>query len=114
MSSHEIFKAIKHAKLSGFEICFIFICLLSLEQNIDRVAERVLKGGHDIPLKAQNRRYIKSIENAPKAIRLADKSLLFDNSGDGHVLVGEFRGMQCLHADSNTAPWMHMILSELT
>jgi predicted ABC-type ATPase len=40
----------------------------------------VLKGGHDVPLEDQRRRYPRSFANMRKAFRLADEAVLLDNS----------------------------------
>lgn len=43
---------------------------------------RVLAGGHDVPEEDVRRRYRRSFENLPIAIKRADHAILFDNSTD--------------------------------
>ncbi len=76
------------AKGLGYRTCLFYIGTDSLEINIARVKARVLKGGHDVPLEDQTRRYLRSFRNLPKALELADEAVLLDNStDDGHRVV---------------------------
>ena len=74
-------RTIRTAKQQGFVINLIYIALDTPERNIDRVTERVARGGHDVPDEDVRRRYERSLANAPEAIRLADFANVFDNSG---------------------------------
>jgi predicted ABC-type ATPase len=57
-----------------------------------------LKGGHDVPIEDQLRRYPRSFKNLQPAIALVDACVLFDNSTDaGHRIVGlKSMGMKML------------------
>jgi len=68
------------AKQQGFHINLYYIGLDSVDLHIDRVAQRVSKGGHHIPEDLIHQRYKTSHENLPKAMRLADNTYLFDNT----------------------------------
>lgn len=66
--------------------------------NISRVKARVLKGGHDVPLEDQTRRYERSFANLSSALELTDEAVLLDNSSDlGHRVVAlKLEGRQIL------------------
>jgi len=49
--------------------------------QIERVRLRVSQGGHDIPDADIRRRYGRSLLHAPEAMRLADETVVLDNSG---------------------------------
>jgi len=100
----------KAAKNAGFEVNLIFVAVRSLNINKERVAERAERGGHDIPLDAQNRRFDKTMKNAPTAIKIADNTKLFDNSGNESVLVGLVKGNKISFAAPDKAPWINPIL----
>ena len=77
------------AKSKGYRTCLFYIGTEKLEINIARVKARVLKGGHDVPVEDQQRRYGRSLRNLPRAMALADECVLFDNSSElGHRVVG--------------------------
>lgn len=54
---------VKKAQTLGYNVTLLFIWLDSPEMAIERVAERVGKGGHDIPKDVIQRRYHRGIFN---------------------------------------------------
>jgi predicted ABC-type ATPase len=64
----------------GFEILLVYIGTADVEINLARIGNRVLAGGHDVPEQDVRRRYRRSFENLPMAIKRADHAILFDNS----------------------------------
>ena len=52
-----------------------------------RVASRAARGGHSVPYEDVIRRFVRSLENLPKAIALADKATILDNSTQGYRLI---------------------------
>lgn len=53
------------------------------EKNASRIATRVMKGGHDVPITKIISRYAKSIINCEIASQYADRTYVYDNSKDG-------------------------------
>ena len=82
-------KFIQLAKMSGFDIILFFVWLDTFELAKKRVAERVRKGGHNIPGNVIERRYWKGIKNFSKYAEEADAWYLYDNSGTEYVLVAK-------------------------
>jgi predicted ABC-type ATPase len=68
------------ARNRGFEILLVYIGTADVEINLARIRNRVLAGGHDVPEQDVRRRYRRSFENLPMAIKRADHAILFDNS----------------------------------
>jgi predicted ABC-type ATPase len=55
---------------------------------MQRVRNRVKRGGHDVPEEDQLRRYPRSFANFRKAFELADEAAVYDNStAKGHVQI---------------------------
>ena len=75
---------ISRAKQAGFFIRLFFVCTESPMINAARIAGRVMKGGHDVPIAKIISRYQKSIINCKIATTIADRVYLYDNSVDGH------------------------------
>lgn len=75
---------ISRAKQAGFFIRLFFVCTESPMINAARIAGRVMKGGHDVPIAKIISRYQKSIINCKVATAIADRVYLYDNSVDGH------------------------------
>jgi predicted ABC-type ATPase len=83
-------RMMRRAKALGFHVVLIFIGTANVEINLQRVRDRVIKGGHDVPEEDQRRRYSRSMKNLEIAFRLADEAILYDNSMPrGYALVAE-------------------------
>lgn len=74
---------IRRAKQAGFFIRLFFVCTESPMINAARIAGRVMKGGHDVPIAKIISRYQKSIINCKVATSIADRVYVYDNSVDG-------------------------------
>lgn len=73
---------VKRAQEKGYRVCLLFFWLNSPELAMKRVAERVRKGGHDIPQDIIKRRYTLGIKNLFKLfIPIVDYWTIYDNSG---------------------------------
>jgi predicted ABC-type ATPase len=103
----------KQAKERGFDVNLIYVGVDDPERSVQRVRERVAQGGHFVPPEDVRRRYVRSMSNVCEAIRIADASVLFDNSELRHkkVLEGE-RGV-VLWTAPELPEWARRVLSEL-
>jgi predicted ABC-type ATPase len=54
---------LRDLKASGYEIHMLFLWLPSAEFAVDRVADRVRAGGHDVPAETVRRRYRAGLHN---------------------------------------------------
>lgn len=80
LSGRSIINNILNAKKSGFKIKLHYIGLESSKPAIQRVADRVNKGGHGIPKEDIERRYNTSLSNLKEVIPLLDNLYIYDNS----------------------------------
>ncbi|MCU0950989.1 MAG: zeta toxin family protein [Burkholderiaceae bacterium] len=81
-------RQIKRWQTAGYRVKLIFLRLTDVEQAVQRVAQRVRQGGHDIPEDVIRRRFAAGLRNfhdlyAP----LVDGWALYDNSGTEPVLL---------------------------
>lgn len=83
MSTRNKIDFIRRAKENGFFIRLFFVGTSSPTINASRIASRVMKGGHDVPITKIISRYYKSIANCKTAASLADRTYVYDNSIDG-------------------------------
>jgi predicted ABC-type ATPase len=77
----------RQAKGRGYTIDLVYVATSSVEKNIERVRERTMRGGHDVPLADIRRRYSRSLANLAAAAELSDSVLVFDNTGDAPKLI---------------------------
>jgi predicted ABC-type ATPase len=71
------------AKAAGFFVQLFFVGIDDPQTNIERVQLRVARGGHDVPRDKIVPRWQRTMALLPTAIRIADRSFLFDNSASG-------------------------------
>jgi predicted ABC-type ATPase len=76
LSSHHAIATMCRARDEGYEVGLVFVALASADLNVRRVAERVGRGGHDIPEDDIRRRSPRSFANPARALPLAHGSLV--------------------------------------
>jgi predicted ABC-type ATPase len=72
---------VKQAMAGGWNVGVIFIGLASSDLAVERVRQRKLAGGHDVPAGDIRRRYERSLRNLVDVSRFAELVLVLDNSG---------------------------------
>ncbi len=88
LSGKYLKKVINKAKENNFKIVLIYLFLETDNENILRVKNRVLNGGHDVPVEDIKRRYIRSRELFMNLYKdMVDKWILFFNDDNGYDLV---------------------------
>ena len=90
LSGKYLEKIIAKAKQKKFKILLIYLFLNNDTENILRVRNRVLNGGHDIPIEDIKRRYIRSRKLFLSLYKnIVDKYLIFFNGDDNYELIAE-------------------------
>ncbi|MDE6257660.1 MAG: zeta toxin family protein [Muribaculaceae bacterium] len=82
---------ILRAKEAGFFVRIFFIATKHPSINASRIANRVLEGGHDVPITKIISRYFKSIMNCEIIADKVDRLYVYDNSIDCHNAIPLFR-----------------------
>lgn len=90
ISGHVYLNYLKKAKELGFRTILVYVALDSIDKSIQRVQDRVTKGGHDIPIKDLHRRYLKSFHNLKSHIKICDLAYIYDNS-DHYRWIAAYR-----------------------
>ena len=106
---------LKRAKEEGYFIRMFFICTESPTINAARIANRVMEGGHDVPIQKIISRYEKAIVNAVKVMRFADRAYYYDNSIDNQNAQLLFRTAEGHFAKRYTdsiPEWANKILQQ--
>lgn len=80
MSAPDKIDFIRRAKAAGYFVRIFFISTTNPEINAARIAKRVMKGGHDVPIPKIISRYVKSIANCAEIAREVDRLYVYDNS----------------------------------
>jgi predicted ABC-type ATPase len=81
MSHDSHVEAMRRARAKGFFVRLIFVGTDNPEINVARVADRVAKGGHDVPVDRIHTRYQTIMRHSLRlAIRAVDEAMVFDTS----------------------------------
>lgn len=115
MSADDKVDFIVRAKEAGFFIRIFFIATANPTINASRIAGRVMKGGHDVPIPKIISRYRKSIINCMKVSSIVDRLYVYDNSVDGEEAKLQFRltnGIMGKRYVADVPEWAQAILPD--
>ena len=88
LSTRSYFKLVETAHKKGYNVTLLYFWLESPEQAIERVAERVSNGGHDIPKDVIIRRYWAGLNNLFDIyMPIVDSWILVNNSQTPRIIV---------------------------
>jgi predicted ABC-type ATPase len=99
------------AKKAGFYVILLFVGIDDPLINVQRVANRVSKGGHDVPKDKIISRYNRTMEMLFEAATSADEALIFDNTdSDKGIQFSAKVKNGSLELHEPTAPWISKFL----
>ncbi len=82
-STTEKLEFLNRAQAAGYFVRVFFVGTSDPRINAARVADRVIRGGHSVPIDKIVSRYERSMLNLSLAIRTVDRCYIYDNSKDG-------------------------------
>ncbi len=91
MSAPDKIDFIRRAKQAGYFVRIFFIPTSNPAINTARIARRVMKGGHDVPIPKIISRYKKSIANCARIATEVDRLYMYDNSVENSMAQPVFR-----------------------
>lgn len=112
LTGNEIVRNMRTAHDAGYRVVLVFVGVDSVVASKARVEDRLLSGGYDIPIEAQERRFTRSLENAPRAARIADAAYFVDNR-ERLRLVASVDCGQVQFFDASLARWVEGALEGL-
>ena len=98
-------RTIRRAKERGYTIRLYYIGLDTMEESLGRIANRVAKGGHDIPKEDVERRFSTRFADVLRVLPYCDEARFFDND-NGFVEVAEYRNGELIPRVSNPPRWL--------
>lgn len=90
LSGGKTARTIAKAHENGYFVCLYYVAVSSAEESLSRIANRVRKGGHDIPEEAVRRRFAKRFDDLARILPLVNETVFFDNE-NGFVHVADYR-----------------------
>ncbi|MEY2925886.1 MAG: hypothetical protein RL367_363 [Pseudomonadota bacterium] len=102
------------ASKAGFAVSLFFVATEDPAINIQRVRSRVKSGGHPVPEDRIVARYHKTLALAPDAIFACNTADIFDNSGEGQMLlIAEIQDNFVQFAAEPMPRWFRPIFAKL-
>lgn len=95
---------LKEAKEAGFLVQLNFIGVQDVNLSLERIKQRVAKGGHDIPEEVVRGRFKNQFKHIIEALQYVDNALFLDNSRSMQV-VGTYLDKEFFVHDSSV-PWV--------
>lgn len=89
MSTPAKIDLMREAKVNGFLVHLVYVLTQDPLININRVDDRVFKGGHSVPPSKIAERYEKALGLLPEAIHVADTVTVYNNSFEKPVILLE-------------------------
>ena len=114
LSSEEKVDFIRRAHDAGFFIRLFFVATNHPSINASRIAQRVMEGGHDVPITKVISRYYKSILNCKRCAALVNRVYVYDNSVDdvdARLLFRLFDGQLYKKYTDNIPEWAKALLN---
>lgn len=90
LSGVRTLKTIQRARDNDYFIRLYYVGVSSSTESLDRIANRVRKGGHDIPAEDVKRRYEKRFEDLARVLPYCNEVRFYDNE-NGFAEVGEYK-----------------------
>lgn len=89
----------------GYRVRLYYIGLDSAAESVFRIANRVKRGGHDIPTQDVERRFASRWEAVAKVLPYCDEAEFYDND-NGFVLVAEYRNGELRPVGEDSPQWL--------
>ena len=99
----------KQVRDLGYHVQLFYIGLDSAEESLSRIANRVKRGGHDIPHDDVVRRFAGRWEAVAKVLPYCDEAEFYDND-NGFVLVAKYRNGELRTVGSRRPQWLMELL----
>lgn len=107
LSGKSIISNIKAAREKGFYVAMNYIGVESSDIAKQRVMLRVSKGGHGIPNEDIERRYIDSLANLNRVIKICNKISIYDNTEMFKLVMVIING-EIVWKDRNIPKWLNI------
>lgn len=92
LASNELFRFATQAREAGYRLSLVYLFVSGFELCDFRVKQRVMQGGHAIPVDVIRRRYAKSLRLFDQFLGLADEAWLYDADAEPSLVLRRQEG----------------------
>ena len=112
LSGRQPLRTILQAYERGYDIHLYYIGLDTVEDSLERVANRVRRGGHSIPEETVLRRFQTRFEDLKKILPYCQSARFYDNNNGFRQVAQWQNGFLILHGDTPPA-WIQELRKAL-
>ena len=105
LSGTRTLKTIKKAIDLNYKIELYYMGVQTVQESLNRIANRVQKGGHNIPTDDVRRRYQNRFKDLCSILPYCNDAYFFDNE-NGFVQVAEYRNGQIFELTKTPPIWL--------
>lgn len=105
LSGRKTLETIKKAIDQNYKIRLFYVGVGSLDESLARIANRVKKGGHDIPTSDVQRRYATRFENLMRILPYCNQAEFYDNE-NGFVKVAKYENGSLFFEGAYMPTWL--------
>lgn len=109
LSGKRVEKTVRKAIDSGYIIRLFYVGLDDITDNIERIRNRVKKGGHDIPEEDVKRRFNKRFSDLNAILPYCREAVFYDNN-NGFVEVAEYKNGEVISKGGYKPKWLQEFL----
>ena len=105
-------KMARAARDKGYTVRLYYVGLDTAEESVRRIANRVARGGHDIPTRDVERRFARRFRDLGKLLPLCNEATFYDND-NGFRVVAFYRNGELLPVTDTPPAWLTNLRQEL-
>lgn len=106
-------KMARAAREKGYTVRLYYVGLDTAEESVRRIANRVARGGHDIPEQDVRRRFERRFRDLGKLLPLCNEATFYDND-NGFRVVAVYRNGEILNVTDTPPAWLIELKKEIT
>lgn len=105
LSGYKTEETAREVKDLGYHIRLFYVGLDTVNESLQRIENRVRRGGHNIPYDNVVRRFEGRWDAVAKVLPYCDEAEFYDND-NGFVKVAEYRNGEFRRIGTNTCAWV--------
>lgn len=105
LSGQRPLRMVKTAKEAGYYVRLFYVAISTAQEALSRIANRVRKGGHDIPQEDVLRRFEDRFDALAKVLDYCDEAILYDNE-NGFAVVAEYKNGTLIPVGDYRPAWL--------
>lgn len=100
------------ARDAGYRVRMFYIGIDTVQESQNRIKNRVEKGGHNIPLRDIERRFVNRVTSLTKILPFCHEVIFFDNV-NGFVEVAEYRNGEIIPYGTSYPAWLQELINAI-